>query len=147
MVREDAGQAFARQDLPFDRLVEELGIARDPGRNPVFQVLFVLQNAGRATPRVAGLELTPLEADTATAKFDLTLSVVPAPVTEGAEAEDCKQALFEFATDLFDPAGIEMMGACFAELVMRLSVEADAPMSSIALTAAGMAAAADDDGW
>ncbi|MAD36186.1 MAG: DidE [Tistrella sp.] len=147
IVREDAGQAFARQDLPFDRLVEELGIARDPGRNPVFQVLFVLQNAGRATPRVAGLELTPLEADTATAKFDLTLSVVPAPVTEGAEAEDCKQALFEFATDLFDPAGIEMMGACFAELVMRLSVEADAPMSSIALTAAGMAAAADDDGW
>lgn len=147
IVREDAGQAFARQDLPFDRLVEELGIARDPGRNPVFQVLFVLQNAGRATPRVAGLELTPLKADTATAKFDLTLSVVPAPVTEGAEAEDCKQALFEFATDLFDPAGIEMMGACFAELVMRLSVEADAPMSSIALDAAGMAAAADDDGW
>lgn len=149
IVREDAGQAFARQDLPFDRLVEELGIARDPGRNPVFQVLFVLQNAGRATPRVAGLELTSLDADTATAKFDLTLSIVPARVPDGAgtEADDYKQALFEFATDLFDPAGIEMMGACFAELVMRLSVEADAPMSSIALDAAGMAAAADDDGW
>ncbi|MEN2977918.1 condensation domain-containing protein [Tistrella bauzanensis] len=153
IVRDDANQAFARQDLPFERLVEELGVPRDPARNALFQVLFVVQNAGRAAarptgPALPGLTLAPLAADTATAKFDLTLSVVPDPAVaadSGCDPQTGQRALFEYATDLFDTATIAMMGERFADLVMRLSVEVDAPMSSIPLDADVDTAV--DDGW
>src|SRR6185503_2221727 len=82
-VQEMALEAYAHQGLPFEKLMEELQPERDPSRSPLFQVLFVLQSSAQGqeevkadgrTPR-GDLRLTRLATETATAKFDLTLSV------------------------------------------------------------------------
>ncbi len=75
-VRETALDAYAHQDVPFEKLVEELQPERDPSRSPLVQVMFVLQNApggGLTLPGAGSYARRPL--DTATAKFDLTAVV------------------------------------------------------------------------
>src|SRR2546425_12822323 len=79
-VREVALQAYAHQDLPFEKLVEELRPERDRSHSPLFQVMFILQNAPREPFELPGLTVSPLTVDSGTAKFDLTLSL-----TEGAD--------------------------------------------------------------
>ncbi|HKB56962.1 MAG TPA: amino acid adenylation domain-containing protein, partial [Lacunisphaera sp.] len=92
--RESALGAFAHQELPFEKLVEELQPDRSPGRNPFFQVMFVLQSATVPLPQAAGLEIQPLDLDNGTAKFDLTLSLTDLP--QGLHAA------MEYSTDLFE---------------------------------------------
>ncbi|MGA2411929.1 MAG: amino acid adenylation domain-containing protein, partial [Candidatus Binataceae bacterium] len=75
-VREVCLGAYAHQDLPFERLVDELHLARDLSRNPLFQVMFVLQNARPEPLELPGLTLEPLEVDSGTAHFDLTLHLI-----------------------------------------------------------------------
>ena len=72
-VREVCLGAYAHQDLPFEKLVEELHLARDLSRNPLFQVMFVLQNTPLQALDLPGLSLIPVEVDTATTHFDLTM--------------------------------------------------------------------------
>src|SRR5688572_32466003 len=74
-VREVALGAAAHQDLPFEKLVEELQPERDLSRTPLFQVMFAVQKASRQALTVSGLTLTPLEVPTGAAKFDLTLEL------------------------------------------------------------------------
>jgi non-ribosomal peptide synthetase component F len=66
-------EGFARQDLPFERLVAALNPPRDLSHHPVFQVMFALQNAPRAELPVSDLDVQPLRAERATSQFDLTL--------------------------------------------------------------------------
>ncbi|MES1241992.1 MAG: amino acid adenylation domain-containing protein [Acidobacteriota bacterium] len=73
--REASLGAYAHQDLPFEKLVEELEPQRDLSTSPLFQVMLVLQNTPREALELPGLRLEPLESDTGTAKFDLTLTV------------------------------------------------------------------------
>jgi amino acid adenylation domain-containing protein len=94
--REAALAAYAGQDLPFEKLVEELRPQRDMSHNPLFQVMLVLQNQPRPALRLPGVELAPFNIDTGTAKFDLTLFLWP-------EGEGLGGAI-EFNSDLFDPA-------------------------------------------
>ncbi|HEX6372562.1 MAG TPA: condensation domain-containing protein, partial [Longimicrobium sp.] len=63
--------AFDHQDLPFERIVEELRIPRDLSRNPVFQVSLMLQNTRAEAERLAGIEIAPLQVEYDTARFDL----------------------------------------------------------------------------
>ncbi|RPH56883.1 amino acid adenylation domain-containing protein, partial [bacterium] len=70
-VRQTALDALAHQDLPFERLVEELAPERDLSRSPLFQVLFALQNAPAASLELPGLTLSALEVDGGIAKVDL----------------------------------------------------------------------------
>ncbi len=100
-VRETTLAAYAHRDLPFERLVEDLQPERDTSRQPLFQVAFVLQNAPLPALELPGLELTLLDVDTGTAKFDLTLSL--------SEAEDGLAASIEYSTDLFEDATIGRM--------------------------------------
>ncbi len=93
-VREEALLAFSHQDLPFERLVEELAPERSLAHTPLFQVLFTLQNAPTGKLALAGLTLAPLEPVGRTAKFDLSLFL--------AETGNGLSAMLEFAADLFD---------------------------------------------
>ena len=99
--------AYAHQDLPFERLVEELAArARPRAASPLFQVMFVLQNAPRGRCELAGARpLRRSSAEHGTAKFDLTLAL-------GETARAGCAATLEYSTDLFDAATIErLLGA------------------------------------
>src|SRR5262249_37277830 len=74
-VREVAPGAFEHQDLPFEKLVEELQPERSLGHSPLFQVMFALQNAPRDARGLHGLSVEAVEVACVTAKFDLTLSL------------------------------------------------------------------------
>ena len=90
--------------MPFERLVQELDPDRDPSRSPLFQVMFVLQNAPTEGVRLEGLERRGIGAGRASAKFDLTFTL--------ADGAGGLTGAMEFATDLFDGATIErMLGA------------------------------------
>ncbi|MEG4111235.1 MULTISPECIES: amino acid adenylation domain-containing protein [unclassified Microcoleus] len=108
-VREVALGAYAHQDLPFEKLVEELQLERDLSRNPLFQVMFVLQNAPISALEFRGLSLTPLEVHNGTAKFDLTLEL--------EESAEGIRGWFEYNTDLFDTLTITRMTNHFQTLV------------------------------
>ncbi|WP_395682720.1 amino acid adenylation domain-containing protein [Inquilinus sp.] len=104
--------AYAHQDLPFEVLVDALGVPRDPSRTPLFQVFFILQNAhDRIRFAAPDLVVRPLPIDYGMAKFDLTLSF--------EEQDDRIDGTFEYATDLFEPATIARMAGHFRQLLDR----------------------------
>ena len=95
-VRRSALGGYAHQDLPFERLVEELNPERQASRHPLFQVMFVLQNTPQSAPSAAGLRFEPFPVEGVTAKFDLTLTAEDSGETIAAS--------LEYSTDLFDAA-------------------------------------------
>ncbi len=101
-VREETLTAYAHQDVPFERLVEQVAPERSLARTPLFQAMFVLQNAplgGAAQPAIPGLALEPFALSGNTAKFDLTLVL--------AEQAGRLGLSLEHSTDLFDRSTIE----------------------------------------
>ncbi len=108
-VRETALGAYAHQDLPFEKLVEELKPERTPSHSPLFQVMFVLQNAPSTELKFEGLSVSPVRVGEETAKFDLTFSVNQA-------AEGLRFSL-HYDTDLFDASTIERMIGHFRTLL------------------------------
>jgi non-ribosomal peptide synthetase component F len=108
-VREVALGAYAHQDLPFEKLVEELQVVRDLSRNPLFQVMFILQNAPTPALELGNLSLSLLDIDQEIAKFDLTLTL--------EETANGIAGNFEYNTDLFDAATIERMVGHFQTLL------------------------------
>ncbi len=104
-VREAALDAYAHQDLPFEKLVEELQPERTLSHSPVFQVLFHLQNAVTEGLSLSGLSMSQLEVETETAKLDLSLSM--------AESKDGLVGTFTYNTDLCDAATIRRMAGHF----------------------------------
>jgi amino acid adenylation domain-containing protein/non-ribosomal peptide synthase protein (TIGR01720 family) len=125
-VRETALDAWAHQDLPFERLVDELQPERDRSRTPVFQVAFVMQNAPTAAPRLPGVAVAAQEgAGRATSKFDLTLEV--------AAESDGLRASIEYATDLFDAATVARMAEHFGLLLDAALAAPDAPVADLPL--------------
>lgn len=108
-VRRTALDAYAHQEIPFERLVEVLRPERTLSHAPLFQVLFSLQNAPAALPELPGLAVEVLNQANPVAKFDLTLAL-----TERAHHLD---GFFEFNTDLFEPATIARMAEHFMTLL------------------------------
>jgi len=124
-VREVALGAYAHQDLPFERLVEELQPERDLSHMPLFQVMFALQSAPTPALEFVGLNLKLLEVESTTAKFDLTLSI-----------ENTEQGLkgsLEYNTDLFDGATITRMLAHFHNLLSGIIADPDRILSDLPL--------------
>jgi len=108
-VREVAMEAYTHQHLPFEMLVEALQPQRDLSHTPLFQVMFILQNAPTSELELTGLSVSSLPIETATAKFDLTLAMQnTATGLAGA---------WEYNTDLFDPSTIERMTGHFLTLL------------------------------
>jgi amino acid adenylation domain-containing protein len=100
-VRETALGAYAHQDVPFEKLVEELSPERDLGRSPLFQVKLVLQNAPRAEVGPLGVAMSRFGLDHASAKFDLTLVL--------HDGQERLSGAVEYATDLYDAVSIERL--------------------------------------
>jgi len=112
-VREMCLDAYAHQDLPFERLVEGMQPPRDLSRNPLFQVMFALQNAPRRTLQLPGLSLSPVTVNDGAAQFDLTLMV--------RETDEGLTGMFSYATDLFDGATIARMAAHWHSLLEAMA--------------------------
>ncbi|MCY1072946.1 non-ribosomal peptide synthetase [Archangium lansingense] len=108
-VRERTREALAHQELPFEKLVEHVQPPRDTSRSPLFQVMFSYDVAPEATLQLGGLRLTPYEADTGTAKFDLTLSVLEQP--------GGLRCSLEYATDLFREATVSRLAQHYEHLL------------------------------
>jgi non-ribosomal peptide synthetase component F len=100
-VREVAMSAYVHQDLPFEKLVEEVRSERDTSRNPMFQVMFALENASTAALELPELKMELMPVETETAMFDLTLSL--------QETASDIAGSFEYNTDLFDTSTIKPM--------------------------------------
>jgi amino acid adenylation domain-containing protein/non-ribosomal peptide synthase protein (TIGR01720 family) len=98
-VKETAIGAFRNQDVPFERLVEELQPARNLGFSPLFQVMFILQNAPLDDLRLPGVRLEEIEVEAGTSMFDMTLKL--------RERGGLLEGELEFNTDLFDRATID----------------------------------------
>ena len=100
-IREVCLDAFAHQDLPFERLVEEMRPARDLSRSPLIQVMFALQNAPLQPLSLPKLSQKALTLDLGVSRFDLTLQM--------QETDEGISGCFEYATDLFDESTIARM--------------------------------------
>ncbi len=100
-VKQKAVDAYAHQEVPFEKIVEELQPERNFGSLPLFQVMFQLQNAPRSSIVFSGLTLSPIEVASGTAKFDLYLSMRDDP--------DGLKATLDYRAGLFDAATITRM--------------------------------------
>lgn len=124
--------AYAHQDLPFDRLVDVLQPARSLAHAPLFQVLFALQEFRAETPQLPGLDFSPLSAGRNVIPFDLELSVVEHGAT--------LQCNWTYAQALFDAASIERMAAAFETLLRAFAADAQQPVGHVGLLSATDAA-------
>ena len=105
-VRAVALDAYSHQDVPFEKLVEELAPDRHLGRNPLFQAMLVLQKLP-APPALPGVEAELLDLDTGTAKFDLALLLVEQG--GGGAGIGGVAGVMEYARDLFDEATVDRL--------------------------------------
>ncbi|MFB1485396.1 condensation domain-containing protein, partial [Corallococcus sp. RDP092CA] len=121
-VRETVLGATEHQDLPFERLVEALQPVRDMARSPLFQAMFVLQNASRGPVTVQGLKMQALDLDTRTAKFDLLMQV--------SETAEGLRGYLEYDADLFLPETmarmVEHLRVLLEDVVARPAVAVEA---------------------
>jgi amino acid adenylation domain-containing protein len=124
-VREMALEAYAQQDLPFEKLVEELQPERSLSHSPLFQVMFDLQNAPMQDLELQGLRLTPLPFDSRMAKFDLVMTV--------SELDGRLNAQLEYNTALFDAATIRRMARHLEHLLAVAVSNPDEQVSRLQL--------------
>ncbi|HEX7186484.1 MAG TPA: amino acid adenylation domain-containing protein [Thermoanaerobaculia bacterium] len=117
--------AYEHQDLPFEKLVEELRPGRSAARSPLFQVALALQNAPAAALELPGLTLAPLEAESGTAKFDLTMFL--------RESGAGLAGSIEYASDLFDTPTVERLAGHFATLLAGAAERPEARLSELPL--------------
>ncbi|HEX2079919.1 MAG TPA: amino acid adenylation domain-containing protein, partial [Longimicrobium sp.] len=130
-VREATLGAYAHQELPFERLVDELNPERAGGWSPIFQAGFTYQNLGRAAIRLPGLEVAPVEVERPVARWDLNLVL--------GERTDGLAVALEYDTDLFDASTAERLVSHFARVVEQAARHPERRLSEISLVHAGEA--------
>jgi amino acid adenylation domain-containing protein len=117
--------AYEHQDVPYEKLLEELRPPRDLSRNPLFQVLFVLHNTPQQVPELPGLSVTPLEIDPGTARFDIML--------EFWETSTGLRGRFEYSTDLFEATTIGRMAGHLQTLIEGIVADPEQRLSRLPL--------------
>jgi amino acid adenylation domain-containing protein len=117
--------AYANQDLPFEKLVEVLSPERDISRPPLFQVVFAMQSAPLAEVPLGDLTLQLFNVNSSTAKFDLILGVV--------EDQGGFKASLEYNTDLFEPETAERMVKHYQTLLAAIVAEPARPIQTLPL--------------
>ncbi len=124
-IRQTALAAYAHQDVPFEYIVEELQPERNLSHAPLFQVMFVLQNAPTPNMAVEDLHLEMLDSASPAAKFDLTLSI--------EEVAGELRGVIEYNTDLFDEATILRFIAQYRRLLAGMAAAPDSPVMTLPL--------------
>jgi len=125
-VRKTALDAYAHQDLPFEQVVEALQTERNLSHSPLFQTVFVLQNAPMQPLDLAGLTLEPLHFHNRTAKFDLVVSM--------EETSEGLSGWAEYNTDLFDRETIADLLRHFEALLAQAVADPARHLSRYALS-------------
>ena len=120
-VRQTTLDAYAHQDLPFEMVVDDLNLERSASHAPLFQVLFILQNAPMPPLELPGLTLTAESVEKDTAKFDITLGLW--------ETERGLEGALNYNSDLYDPTTMERM---MRQLGRVLQQVADDPRTAVA---------------
>ncbi|MFL6284239.1 MAG: amino acid adenylation domain-containing protein [Pyrinomonadaceae bacterium] len=126
-VREVCLGAYAHQDVPFEKLVEELHPARELSRSPLFQVAFTLQNAPKEELKLHGLQLDYLRLGNETAKLDMSLTMSD----RGRELI----AILEYSTELFDHSTGQRVLDCFRSLLESVAKGPGRKLSEVRLLA------------
>ena len=116
-VRDSSLDAYSFQDIPFEKLVEELQPERDTSRHPIFQVIFSLQKQPPEPLQLEDLNIEAISGQGASAEYDLSLYLEEKP--EGI------QGYFEYATALFDRSTIERLSDHFAVLLEAIAKNPD----------------------
>ena len=122
-LKQRALDAYAHQDVPFEKLLEDLKPERDASRSPWFQVMFALQNFPKETLTFSGLEMTPYRLKNTTAKFDLTIGM--------AEQDAQLQGNIAYNTDLFKAETITRMVEHFQVLLAAIVASPDQPVATL----------------
>ncbi len=127
-VRETSLGAYAHQDIPFEKLVDELRVERSLSHSPLFQVMFILQNTPQQTLKTSGLMLDNFGSDIGAAKFDLTLAVL--------EGKQRLSGTLGYNTDLFDAATISRLAAHFQTLLESIVADPQQRISELEMLSA-----------
>ncbi|MFC7185019.1 MupA/Atu3671 family FMN-dependent luciferase-like monooxygenase, partial [Kitasatospora paranensis] len=121
--RDESRAAVAHQELPFEKLVEELNPARDPAYNPLFQLMLSYHEGESDALALPGCEVRMVPGDTATAKFDLTLGLT--------RAGERLTGRLEYSTDLFDDGTAQALGEQFRTVLGAAVAEPDTPIGRL----------------
>jgi amino acid adenylation domain-containing protein len=127
-VRDTCLDAYAHQDVPFERIVEDLQPARDLSRSPLFQVMFVLRNEPMPVLEFPGMRLTPLTPDPGASKFDLTMILTP--------HEGGLRVELEYAAGLFEPETIDLLLERYRLLLKAIVTDPSAPLDQLSVIGA-----------
>src|SRR5947209_3080738 len=118
--------AYENQDLPFEKLVNELKLERDMSRNPLFQVMLNFEGSrSLRNSEITGLKIEPVILRQAVSKFDLWMTIAEFPDNFGGE--------LEYSTDLFSDAAVTRMLGHLTRVVQQLVEAPDQPISKISL--------------
>ncbi|MGW0283769.1 amino acid adenylation domain-containing protein [Streptomyces sp. NPDC003236] len=129
-VKDTALGAYDHQDLPFERLVEELAPDRDPSRNPLFQTMFVLQNTPYEDAwSLPGLDVEPFTVTLPDAKFDLTLMM-------SEDADGGLRGALEYRTDLFERDTVARLAGHLGTLLETVARDPGVRLSGLCLLTA-----------
>jgi non-ribosomal peptide synthetase component F len=123
--REAALGAYGRQEVPFEKLVEEINPERDLSRNPLFQTMMVLQNTKREELEIRGLYMREIWEETGTAKFDLKLALT--------ETEDGIIGSLEYSRDLYEGKTIKRMARHYENVLEKVVRDAEHRIREIEL--------------
>jgi len=122
-VREVTLGAYAHQDVPFAQLVQELHVKRDLSRNPLFQVVCVLQNQPAKSLELTGLTLSPFEFEVSTAPFDMVLSL--------NETDDGLAGAVIYNTELFDEQTVRRLFEQYETVLRNVVADPHQPLSRV----------------
>ena len=128
-VRDTVLDAFAHQDVPFEKVVDELGVPRDTSRSPLFQAMVVLHNGQRTLPAFRGLVAEPVGVSAQTANFDVSIDFV--------ERDGELAGVVEYNTGLFDAGTIARMAEHLGVLLAGIAADPGRPVGELPLLGAG----------
>ncbi len=124
-VRDTTLDAFAREEVPLDRVVDALGLDRDPARTPLFQTMLVFGAARGESASLRGLRQESIHPRDSVARFDLTVSF-------GLVGEEL-MCIFDYAAELFEPSTIERYARAFEQLLRGVVADPEQHVSRIPL--------------